>query len=104
MAKSEYMIKMDFKNAMNQADKLEDAARDIEKTAKTDLAECMKRIGKSWKGESANAYRQKGQKVAEKLIAIAKKLHKTAETIREIAENTYRAEMKALELANKRKY
>ena len=104
MAKSAYTIKLDYKNALKQEESLEESARDIEKISKTDLMGCMNRISKEWKGEASDAYRSKGQKSAENLLAIAKNLRKTATTIREIAQRTYDAEMRALALAQKREY
>lgn len=104
MEKSVYTIKMNFKSAMDQADQLEEVANEIERTAKTDIMGSMNRIVKSWTGEASRDYCKKGQKVAENILKYAKQLKESAEAIREIAQRTYRAEMKALELAKKREY
>lgn len=104
MAKGIDEIRMNFKNAINQANKLEEAASSIEKITKVELVESTNEIFKYWKGNSSIKYHNKSQKAVERLLIIAKKLKQTAKIIKEIAETTYKAEMRALELAQKRDY
>lgn len=104
MAKTAYAIRMDFQNANRQAEKLEDIAKKIEQTAKNDLMGCMQGVSNNWKSDSATTYCRKGREVANQLQSLATSLQKTATSVRTIARNTYDAEMRALELAKKRRY
>ncbi len=104
MAKSRYAIEMDFQNAKQQADQLEFIARNIQKLTDNQLASCMSGISSSWKGDNAAAFVNKGNKVGNNLRISAGNLKNTAQTIRDIAARTYRAEMRAYEIAMARKY
>ncbi len=104
MAKTMYSIQMDFQRAKNQAERLEGIARDISRLADNNLAGCMRDISANWKSGNASLYVSKGQTVAEHLRSVAAGLNQTAATIRTIAQNTYNAEERAIELAKARKY
>lgn len=104
MAKSEFSIRMDYKNAIKQAEKLEDTADKIKRTAKNDLDDCINRINSAWDGDSSNRFCRKGYTVVDELEVIAQELRRTAETIRKIATNTYNADMRALDIAKSRNY
>ena len=88
----------------NQAERLEGIARDISRLADNNLAGCMRDISANWKSGNASLYVSKGQTVAEHLRSVAAGLNQTAATIRTIAQNTYNAEKRAIELAKARKY
>lgn len=104
MAKSMYEINMDFERAKQQADNLDDVAKNIQKMLNNDFVPCMQGISRNWKGENAGKYIKKGEKLQENMKKSVDKLKKTAETIRTIAENTYKAEKAAYEAAMARTY
>lgn len=104
MEKSESEIRMDYNNALRQAETLEGIARDLRHTADKELQDCMSEVSRSWTGENATAYVNKCGTLKTGITKSADKLEKTAETIRKIAGNTYNAEMNALRIARERKY
>lgn len=97
-------IELNFQQAKQQAAKLESLAIKLENLAKKDLDGTLQQLSEAWKGESASAYMQKGQRLEEKIVQTAKELKKTAQTIRSTAKRTYNAEMRARELARQREY
>ena len=104
MAKSEFQIRLEFGQAIRQANKLEEIASKIDRIASNDLTDCMRRVANDWKSESSTSFQKKGQQVTANLKCIAKEYKKAADVVRRIANNTYNAEMTALELAKKREY
>lgn len=104
MAKTMYSIRMDFAKAENQAEKLDQIAKNLEKLANDRMGSCLQGISSNWKGENANAFRRKGDQVGDNLRKLVKNLQKSAATIREIAKKTYDAEKRVYELAQKREY
>lgn len=95
-------IEMDFKRAKAQAAKLEQIASDMDGLANEQLNGSMQNLSSGWKGENANAYIAKGEKLQSKMNASASDLRNVASDIRRAAERIYRAELAALELAEKR--
>ena len=104
MAKSGFEIRMDYKNAIRQADSLTEVARELRRTADNDLQYCVAEISNNWTGDNSTAYVNKCNMLKSNILKTADRLEKTAVTIRKIAKNTYDAEMKALQLATVRKY
>lgn len=104
MAKSAFKIQMDYQNAVRQANSLEEIANDLKKTANQDLQDCVSEIGRNWTGSNASSYLSKCGMLQSKINKTSDNLKKTAGTIRQIAKNTYDAEMRALALAQIRKY
>lgn len=102
--KSMHEITMDFNNANTQADNLDAVAKDIDNMIKNEFDPCMTDIGKNWTGDNAEAYIAKGYKLKSQIEKSAANLRKTANTIRNIARNTYNAEKAAYELAQARTY
>lgn len=97
-------IQMDFQKAKDQADKLERIARDLNRVADNDMSGCMRDVSANWKGENAKLYVNKGYVVAENIRTIASGLMRAAATVRTIAQETYNAERRALEIAKQREY
>lgn len=104
MAKSSYAIQMEFGKAEEQANRLEQIAKDLGRTANDMLGNTLSNIGSSWKSSNSLDYLKKGRKVQEDLKKREKELKDTASAIRKIARVTYEAEMRAYYLANTRKY
>lgn len=99
MAKSAFEIKMDYNRAIRQANELDSIARELRNTANNELQDCVADISHNWTGENSNAYVQKCNVLKSNIVSTAKKIEKTADTIRLIAKKIYDAEMFALRLA-----
>ena len=97
--KSQYQIEIDYKAAINQAQKLEKIASNIKNMSSNDLETCMKQIDAKWKSTNATAFVGKGRTLQQQISETAKELDKAAKTIRSIAERTRRAELEALRIA-----
>ena len=90
---------MDFDNAMDKAQELKSIALRMETVADGELQSAFTGIRNSWSGENAEKYLQKGTAVSERIQSTSQALRKAAETIEQIARNTYEAEMKAIRIA-----
>ena len=101
---SRYQIQLQYRTALQQASRLEELAENLLRTARTGVGETMSELQICWSGENARAYLAKGDRLKNKIIDTANELKRAAAAIRRIATNTYNAEMRALELANRRTY
>ena len=101
---SRYQIQIHYQNALRQAAKLEQLADQLRTVADRKFAGAMEAVQTSWSGENAESFLLKGTRLKEKTIKTSNELRSAASSVRRIAENTYRAEMRALELANRRTY
>ena len=97
-------IEMNFRQAKQQADQLENLAVRLERLAKNDFRGTLQNLSSCWKGESADAYMRKGERLEDHMARTASNLKKTARTIRSVAQRTYEAEMRAREIARNRTY
>lgn len=100
--KTAHSIYLDYQNAIKQAERLEQAAKDLKKEASR-LGDCRHDISAAWKGENASMYLRKVKTVETDVSKMEKNVTKAATAIRKIAAETYRAEKAALELAKVRK-
>lgn len=98
------LIEMNFRQAKQQAARLEELGIELENLAKRDFQETMQNLSGVWKGESAEAYMRKGDRLEEKLLNSSARLKRIASTIRAAAQRTYDAEMRAREIAKERTY
>lgn len=94
----------DFMASKRKATKLENQAKQIRRIANNSLNSDTKKLKKYWEGEACNSFINKGDKLVIKANKIAQSLEESARTIRTVAERTYRAELKALELAKTRSH
>lgn len=104
MAKSASEIRMNYNNAVRQADSLLQIARELRSAANNDLSDCVSEISCNWTGDNSRAYISKCSSLKANILKNAEQLEKTADTIKRIAKNIYDAEMRALRLALVRKY
>lgn len=104
MGKSAFEIRMDYRNAVSQAESLSEIAKELKATADSGLSDCMSEISGSWTGSNADGYIKKCDLLREKILHSSDKLQRTAEAIRKIAKNTYDMEMRALEIMKTREY
>lgn len=104
MAKIMHTIEMEFQNARRQADELEQISKSLSMLADSSFQSCLAGIVAAWKGENAAAFCKKGNLVGNNVKNTAQDLKHVAETIREIAQNTYNAEKQNYEIAQARTY
>ena len=97
-------IEFDFKQALSQADRVEQIADSLSKLSGNKFEGTMQNLSINWKGESANKYLAKGERLQGKMNVTANDLRRIASDIRRIARNLYNAEMAALEIASQRNY
>lgn len=104
MAKSLVVIQMEFRKAKEQADRLEQVARELTQLSCIQLDDTLSEINSAWKSDTSNAFIRKGRRMQEQLNIRANEIKRTAAAIRTIANNTYKAEMQAYQIATERKY
>ena len=97
-------IEWNYIQAKKQAAKLEEQADMLKRLSDVQLDETLQELSWNWKGDSASAYLCKGEKIKCEIRSMVEELRKTAEVIRSSAERTFKAEMKAREMAKKRIY
>lgn len=93
MSKSKHEIKMDYEKAKQQADKLDEAARELDKLQSQNFNNTLQQISVNWKGIPASAYLQQGRKLQGNIKTTASELRNIASAIRTIARRIYEAEM-----------
>lgn len=102
MAKTLDTIEMDFRNAIRQADELEQVAKNLHMLADDEIQACLSKVAANWKGENATAFCKKGAIVGNHISHSASDLENAAEAMRQIANNLYEAEKKNYEIARNR--
>ena len=103
MAKTMLEIRMNYTNALKQAEKHKAAADSIQKDI-TASEQCRQTLASSWTGANAEAYNSKLAATEQKLAQLKKNLNDAAQTVKRIAERTYNTEMKTLEISRNRTY
>lgn len=99
-----YQIYCDYRKAINKADELVKYANKLRSIA-TDEINCEPEVlDKSWTGTGKEIISGKLRNTGNDIVEVSKNLIKVANTIRGIAEKNYRAEMRALEIAQNREY
>ena len=88
--------------AKERADELDDIAKKMRKIATEKLNGDLGSLPNSWTGEGSDRYRRKGMEMIQQVEISANNLNKIANTIRTVAERIYRAEMRALQIAERR--
>lgn len=104
MGRTREEIRMNYQKTLRQADALENLAYRIEAISKQSMGDAVQRIGGSWHGDSGENYAAKGQKLVKITGQHGRELLQAAETLRRNANNTYRAELFIIELAERRTY
>lgn len=100
--KSSSEIRFDFRNAMEQARRLDVLADRIDQQVTNKLDETTQSVHAAWKGGNAAHYISKTQDLRQQIHQSARTLRDIAEDIRRIARRIYEAEMRALEIARRR--
>ena len=97
-------IEMDFQQAKKQADTLEQLASRLDRLANRDFAGTMQDVSNHWKGQNAQQYLNKASTLQSKMQTSAESLNKIAASIRSAAKRMRDAELRALQIAQQRKY
>lgn len=103
MAKTAFLITLDYQRAIRNANSLDTIAADILKY-RGNLNDNAAKCNRDWKGDNAIVFTNKERRVSDNLEQIAANIRNTAETIRRVAKRTYDAEMRTLEIARNRSY
>ena len=97
-------IEFDFKQAMMQADRVDEIADSLSNLSGTKFQNTTQVLAINWKGDSASKYISKGGRLQNKMEKTANDLRDTADDIRKVAKALYDAEMAALDIATRRDY
>ena len=101
--KTEISIYLDYRQAMADAERLGDIASNLRNDI-SKLQNILGTIDSAWTGPEAGEYRLKLARTLNRLEKMERAYCKAADAVRQIAENTYRAEMTVLRLASSRTY
>ncbi len=99
MILSSAVIRMNYNKAVQQANRLDDLARQLMNLANHNLDGTLSNINRAWDGESANLFLQKGLKAKDDMIKTARSIQNTANAIRKAAEIVRQSDMRAREIA-----
>lgn len=99
-----FEIYCNYAAACRQARELENISRKIKHNAESYISGMIRSLDSHWNGDASKAFIEKEKRLAEKMLNEALSLQQVADTIRRIAQRTYEAEMRALELSRKRSY
>jgi len=97
-----FRIKIDFALARRRADEIDEIADDLAKIAKKDMENSMRGLMGCWRGDSANQYLAKSDRLQGEINKTANELRSIASNVRATARRIYEAEMEALRIAQTR--
>lgn len=100
--KSEQELRFDYQNAMNQAQKLETAASELDSRVVRRMSSSEEALHAVWKGENALRFLTKESALRTNISGSARELRSLAEEIRIAAKRIYDAETRALQIARER--
>ena len=89
---------MAIKASLKREEKRLELEETIQDIAGRDMAGELQTVSQGWKGDNSRKFMQVGTQVAGEVNDTGKAVEKTASVIRQIAETTYNAEMKALSI------
>lgn len=97
-------IELDYRKAINQAEKFEEMATKLEDISENKMEDIMNSVAMNWTGNTSNMYCNKGRKLGQDIGQTARNLRDIASDIRTVANRVREAERRAEELARKRTY
>lgn len=100
--KTKQQIIFNYRSLKRQADELDQAAGKLDRSCVSRVNESIEILSAGWTGENARAFIQKEEALRDRIVKRADLLRRTAEEIRNAADALYKAEMSALELAQRR--
>lgn len=103
MGKTRKTILVEFRQVQEQTNALEECVMELNSIGKQ-LQDLTAGLRGQWQGESADLYCQKCEALEGKLNRSAENLGKTSDAIKRAAKRYRDAELRAVELAEKRSY
>lgn len=100
--KTSAQIKMNYREAIQQADELDALASKVRSTANDKVEQSMQLLSSGWKGSNASEFLRKYGELKQQILDSAKELNSIADDIRRTARIVYNAEMAALQIAQTR--
>ena len=97
-------IYYNYISANRQANELDNIARKLKYSAEKYLINKQTNLDRNWDGDASVVFFNKESSIGNKMLTESASLREVANSIRGIAKRTYEAEMKALELAEKRSF
>lgn len=97
-------IFLNYSQAMKQADRLDEVAQRIEKLVGEKIERTTDALKAAWQSDNSPQYIWKVKGVQKEISGNAKEIRKVAQNIRSAAEEMKRAELRALEIAERRSY
>lgn len=97
--KTSAQIKLNYREAMQQARDLDTLAGKIRNTANQKVEESMQLLSSGWKGNNASEFLKKYSELKRQILESADELSSIADDIRTTARIIYNAEMEAVRIA-----
>ena len=104
MSGEKLIIAIQYHLTVSLADQLMETASGIEGVSSGEIEETRTSINACWNGDNSQKYLYKLNTLETKITTNARGLRRSAETIKTMAGNIYRAELRAIELARSRKH
>lgn len=101
--KGKTQIRMDFAKAKADAGRLDGIASHMKSLANDRFDKSMLSLYSAWSGENSRQFLQKEERIKEKLLQNARELQNIAADIRRVAKRVHDAEMRAYDIASRRK-
>lgn len=96
--KSRRDIEMNFTRAVSQAQELEQISKELSEIATAHMAGALEMLSINWKGDNANAFKDKGKILTDEMLDTADDIIKVANSIQSTAKLIYNAERTAMQL------
>lgn len=100
--KTEHQISVEYRAAMRQVQELRRIAADIRKLSDDDMGGALQTLSAGWKGDNANAYLAKANKVKGNIQTIGANLQRVADALAQEAARVRAADLKAAQIAAQR--
>lgn len=102
MTRSEILF--NYRQAIRQAEKLDELADKIERLAVEKIGNTVGSLRNNWNSDNSHRYYSKVGQVQNDIKGNARNIRRVASSIRTTAESIKRAELRALEIARQRAY
>lgn len=96
-------IQMDFAKAKTDASWLDGIADRMKNLANNNFNQSMLSLSSAWSGENSRQFLQKEERIKSNLLESARELQNIAADIRRVAQRVRDAEMRAYDIASRRK-
>ncbi len=101
--KSRSQIRMNFAKARADADKIDKIASTMKTLSRRNLENSMNDLAAAWTGNNSRLFLKKEGQLQKNIDQTVRSLNDIADDIRRIAQRVYEAEMRAYEIATRRK-